>query len=112
MRKRREIAGCAHRTLRRNAWHHAGGEQRFERLDDVVTNTRIAARERRDLERNNEPNHGVVQQGSGSGGVRYAEHWRAAFGGQLGMLSDADVGGSRAAQRWRSRIVTSAAGAA
>ena len=73
MGQRREIAGSPHRPLCRDARHNAGGDQLLERLDDAVPNPGIAARKRADLERDNDPNDGVIQQRSGSGSMRQNE---------------------------------------
>ena len=75
MRERREVAGCADRALRRDARNDARVRERDERVDHAPANPRVAARERRRLERDDEAHDGIVEQGPGAGGVR--EHERA-----------------------------------
>ena len=75
MRERREIAGRADRSLRRNARHDARVAERDERLDHAPAHARVAARERRGLERDDEAHDGVVEQRPGAGGMR--QHERA-----------------------------------
>ena len=75
MRERRQVAGRADRSLRRNARHDAGIGERDERLDHRPAHARVAARERRRLERDDETHDGVVEQRPGAGAVR--QHQRA-----------------------------------
>ena len=75
MRERREIAGCPNRALRRDARNDARVRERNEGLDHAPANARVAARERRRLERDDEAHDGIVEQGSGPRGMR--QHERA-----------------------------------
>ena len=75
MRERREIAGRADRSLRRNARHDAGVGERDERLDHAPAHARVAARERRRLERDDEAHDGIVEQRPGARRMR--QHERA-----------------------------------
>jgi len=73
MRERREVARCAHGSLRGHAGMDAGGEQREQGAHDLRANRGMAAREADRLQGEDEPDRPLVEQGAGSGAVRKHE---------------------------------------
>jgi hypothetical protein len=57
VRERCEIATRSHRPLRRNDRQHVGVVELDQRIDEYAAHARIAARQRRDLERERQPHH-------------------------------------------------------
>ncbi len=75
VRERREIAGRTHRSLRRNAGNDARVRHGDQRFDDAPPDSRMAARERCDLERDDQAHDRVVEQRSRARRMR--QHQRA-----------------------------------
>jgi hypothetical protein len=75
VRQRREIARRTHRSLRRNAGNDAGVRHGEKRFDDAPPDSRMAARERCDLERDDQAHDRVVEQRPRAGRMR--QHQRA-----------------------------------
>ena len=73
MRERRQVARRADRPLRRNARHDAGVRDVHDQVDDFPAHARVPARERRGLQRHDEPDRRVVEQRPRSRAVRAHE---------------------------------------
>ena len=73
MRERRQVAGCADRSLRGDARHDTGVRKCDERFDHAPAHAGMPACERSRLQRDREADDGVVEQRARAGGMRKHE---------------------------------------